>query len=83
MEIIGDKINTLSIIILVGSLAVNMFNVGDQSQKLMLLMTQTMQLILFTATFQINLPANLISFMAIYVPTVSFDILEQVIDWSK
>ena len=44
-------------------------------------MMRTLQLVLFQALFKFNIPANLQYVISIILPIVSFDLLENIIDW--
>ena len=77
------SLNRFTILLLVISLVTSFQSRNYLTSAIMKLMIHNMQLILYLAILQFNLPSNLTSFNKVFVSTISYDILDTIIDWER
>jgi len=83
LEIVAQGANTMMIVLIILSVIVHLLSSNKRSSIFMVIMTSALQLVMYQALLNYNLPSNLTSFSGTLIPTVNFDILENGIDWEK
>ena len=65
------------------SIILYLMTINGQSMNYMVLLVRSLQIIMHLPMLQIILPANVMTLFSVMIPTVSFDILESLVNWDE
>lgn len=74
-------LNSITMSCLIFSVVLSVGARGDLAMKYMFIMIRALQMVLHIPLMRIMLPANVLTFIEIMIPTVGFDILESFFNW--